>query len=101
MMTDLVEGYDYKFVIPEDDGIAVNVELLTGEYSGIVYRYGKVSFEENEESGEGYLVFEYDVIDSEIPSLESNVNFKNYIGDVLASIITKNIEKSPSEVISE
>ena len=100
-MSNLVEGYDYKFLIPEDEGIAINVELLTGEYSGVVYRYGKVGFEENEESGEGYLTFEYDLMVSEIPDLESDIKFKNYIGDVLVSIISKNVGNEKSEVFSE
>jgi len=100
-MTNLVEGGDYKFVIPEDDDVAINIELLSGDYSGTVYQYGKVSFEEHEGSNEGYLVFEYTVIESEKTNLEEDIQFKNYIGDVLTTIITKNMEKTPSEVISE
>ncbi len=100
-MNNIVEGYDYKFVIPEDDGISVNVELLSGEYTGVVYNYGKVSFEEDEEGQQGYLVFEYEIIGSENESLKEDDNFKNHIGNILSTIITKNLENMPSEVISE
>lgn len=101
-MNSIREGRDYKFVIPEDDGISVNVELLSGEYSGVVYNYGKVSFEEDDETQQGYLVFEYDVIESNnFESLKEDDNFKNRIGDILTTIITNNMEKNPSEVISE
>lgn len=101
MMNDLVEGFDYKFTVPEDSGIAINVELLSGDYTGTVYRYGKVSFEEKEETGEGYLVFEYDLVDGD-ENLKEDINFKNHIGNILTTIISKNMENiSDSEVVSE
>lgn len=103
-MNKFKEGVDYVFIIPEDDGISVDISLISGEFAGVVYSYGKVSFDEDKENGEGYLVFDYELVDSNgFESLETNESFKNFIGDILIGIVSKNLEenKSDSEVYVE
>jgi len=86
------EGTDYNFIIPENEDTTIGIKLISGKYSGVVYQYGKVKFEE-EKTGDIYLKFVYNVIES--PSEEDFLNeeFKNYIGDILVDIISQNLDK--------
>lgn len=101
-MSELKEGLDYSFTFPESNNTTVDIKLVSGEFAGVIYRYGKVSVDEDENKENAYLSFEFDVIDNnDIPSLEESIEFKNRIGDVLTSIISKNFDKFENEVISE
>jgi hypothetical protein len=53
-----------------------------------------VKFEE-EKDGAIYLQFVYNVLESPLlkEELETDMNFKNHIGDVLVSIMSNNIDK--------
>lgn len=59
-------------------------------YSGVVVVYGTVSIKESVELDMATLAFTYNVVDAgprNIDELESSPEFKDYLGDVLASII--------------
>jgi hypothetical protein len=91
-MFDYKEGVDFKLLVSESDSEAVNIELSSGPFQGVVYSYGKVTTQEIKDKEEAYLTFEYDLIDSNgMEDLESDDNFKNHIGDILVSIIMKNL----------
>lgn len=93
-MSDLfLENVDYVFKNAKDDSGLMNIKLVSGEYVGVEYRYGKVSVEEDKESDKAYLLFEFDVIDpAENDLLEENMDFKNHIGVILQNIMMKSIE---------
>lgn len=93
-MNDLFqENVDYIFKNAEDDSGLMNIKLVSGEYDGVEYRYGKVSVEEDKETDQAYLSFEFDVIDhGENNLLEENMDFKNHIGIILQNIMMKSIE---------
>jgi hypothetical protein len=95
----MIEGVDYCFIYPKDDGTAVHIKFLDGPYKDTVFKYGKVKFkEENEQI---YLLFAYDVIESTVDKpkkLEKDDAFKNYIGDLLVEIMSSDIE---TEIIDE
>lgn len=82
-------GIDYEYVISEDDKNSVHIKLNTGDYKDTVFRYGKVGIKE--ENDLAYLQFEYDVIESPIENLETNEDFKNYLGDLLTGIMIGNL----------
>ena len=95
----MIEGIDYCFIYPKDDGTAVHIKLLEGPYKDTLFKYGKVKFKEENE--QVYLLFAYDVLESTVdkPSkLEKDDKFKNYLGDLLVEIMGSNIEQ---EVIDE
>jgi hypothetical protein len=95
----MTEGIDYCYIYPKDDAKSVHIRLLDGPYKDTIYKYGKVKFEEKNELM--YLLFAYDVIESETDKpkkLEKDNDFKNYIGDLLVEIMSSNIEQ---EVIDE
>ena len=84
------EAVDYEYVIDEKDKSSVHIKLLTGEYKDTIFKYGKVGVKE--EDDKAYLQFNYDVIQSPIKNLEKKLEFKNYIGDLLTIIITKQVD---------
>jgi hypothetical protein len=93
-MKNLVEGLDYCYIYPKDDAQAVHIKLLEGPYKGTIFKYGKVKFDEKD--SQVYLLFAYDVIESTIDKpkkLEKDIDFKNYIGDLLVEIMSNNIEQ--------
>ena len=95
----MIEGLDYCFIYPKDDTTAVHIRLLDGKYKDTVFKYGKVKFKEENE--QVYLLFAYDVIESTVDSpkkLEKDMDFKNYLGDLLVEIMSSNVEQ---EVIDE
>ena len=94
----MTEGIDYCFIYPKEDDQAVHIRLLDGPYKDTVYKYGRVGFEEKNE--QMYLQFNFDVIESTIKTkkLEKDLDFRNYIGDLLVEIMSSNIEQ---EIIDE
>jgi hypothetical protein len=95
----MIEGLDYCFIYPKDDGSAVHIKFLEGPYKGTIFKYGKVKFKE--ENDQIYLLFAYDVLESTVDKpkkLEKDIDFKNYLGDLLVEIMGSNIEQ---EVIDE
>lgn len=95
----MTEGIDYCFIYPKDDNTAVHIRLLDGVYKDTLFKYGKVKFEEKDE--QMYLLFAYDVLESTVNDprkLEKDIDFKNYLGDLLVEIMSSNVEQ---EVIDE
>lgn len=95
----MLEDIDYSYIYPATDDETVHIKLLQGPYKDTVFKYGKVKFEEKND--EGYLVFAYDVIKSDVMKprkLEKNEEFKNHIGNLLIEIINGNLNQ---EIIDE
>jgi len=95
----MVEGIDYCFIYPKNDGQAVHIKLLEGTYKDTLFKYGKVKFKE--ENDKVYLLFAYDVLESTVDKpkkMEKDADFKNYLGDLLVELMSSNIEQ---EVIDE
>lgn len=89
VMNDFEHGVDYEYIVNDKDLNSVHIKLLTGQYKDTVYKYGKIKFEETDENL--HLQFNFNVIESPIKKIEKTVEFRNYIGDVLSSIIRGNI----------
>ena len=90
----MIEGLDYCFIYPKEDGAAVHIRFLDGPYKDTVFKYGKVKFKEENE--QVYLLFAYDVIESPVKKpgkLEKDGDFKNYIGDLLVELMSQNMEQ--------
>lgn len=90
----MIEGEDYCFIYPKDDGTAVHIKFLKGPYKDTCFKYGKVKFKEENENI--YLLFAYDVLESPVAKpkkLEKDNDFKNYIGDLLVELMSGNLEQ--------
>jgi len=90
----MIEGIDYCFIYPKNDGTAVHIKFLEGPYKDTIFKYGKVKFKEENE--QVYLLFAYDVLESnkfKPKELEKDIGFKNYLGDLLVEIMSGNLEQ--------
>ena len=90
----MIEGEDYCFIYPKDDGTSVHIKFLKGPYKDTCFKYGKVKFKEENENI--YLLFAYDVLESPVAKpkkLEKDNDFKNYIGDLLVELMSGNLEQ--------
>lgn len=67
----------------------------SGKYQGVVYRYGEVTFaEEENEDGTLNLSFEWDILDSNgLPKESFGDDFFDLIGEILMHIVGQSLEK--------
>jgi len=96
----------YAFVSSKEEGkewTAIKLTDLVGEYSGIVYNYGKVAFGEESDSGEMPLTFHYDVVlSNDIPEeeLQEDMEFKTLLGDILVDILEKQLRDNSLQYVN-
>ena len=73
-----------------------SIMITKGEYEGVIYQYGRVSVaKEENEDGTMPLSFDYNVIDQNghnKEKLDSSVEFKNILGDILVEILDEQLE---------
>jgi hypothetical protein len=90
----MIEHVDYKFVEKATSDF-YSVKLLTGKFAGVIYTYGLVKLQENLESDSLTVQFDYKIEDTPLHcqpamgDLNTNVEFKDYIGDMLGHILSK------------
>jgi len=75
----------------ERNGV-IALELTTGPYQGIIFSYGAVKFEENEQQDHLKVKFEYNIHDVEPEDLDKPA-FEQEIGDFLLEIILYQMEE--------
>jgi len=85
-----VEDEDYS-IMEAEGGLPSPFRLLTGNYAGTIFMFGRVQIIEQAPPEPPILKFSYQVLESpdniSKERLDSDANFKNYIGDLLAHII--------------
>ena len=90
----------YTFAQREGDDFSC-IKLTEGKYKDVVYHYGKVGFAK-EENKDGTLPMKFDYTIKQNPNnldLNENVEFLNYIGDLLIEILEQQL-KDGTAVIS-
>jgi hypothetical protein len=93
---------DYEFYnLPESD--LTGIRLLTGDYRGVIYLYGRVGIEEK--GVVAALQFDYNVINPgnhTIEGLQSDEEFVTIIGDILRELLingqTRTINSEESDL---
>ena len=78
---------DYEFHNLDDSDLT-GIRLLTGDYRGVIYLYGRVGIEEK--GAIAALQFDYNVINPgnhTIESLQSDDKFVTIIGDILRELL--------------
>lgn len=76
-----------KFKVTEDankEGFFI-LEILDGEYEGVRWTYGEVTFEED------HMTYDLNILDGDV---ENDTAFKNLTGDILVSIIEEQLKTS-------
>lgn len=93
------ENIDYTFVMPTaNSGSDANFKFLIGDFKDVEFTVSGINVEENEETKEAFINFNFDVIDSAgISDLEKNEDFKNSIGSILISIVESQYDKWSAE----
>jgi len=91
MSQKLIELEDYELIPASDDDQSWAVRILKGMYVETVIRFGTISVKE--ENDEGILSFDYTVVSSPDPDLDSDDNdLQQFVGNVLQSIIRDGID---------
>ena len=85
MSNNIKEMYTYITTKSEDMQC---IGIKEGKFHGVVYKYGKVSFGEENENGQLTFSFEFDILDNNLlPREEFGEDWTNLIGDILVDII--------------
>ena len=93
----------YTFVSQEGDTWA-NVCIREGKFRNVIYNYGKVSVNSEEENGDGTLPFrfEYSIIDNaSLQREEFGEDFFMLIGDILVDIIDDQLKGNNLGYVSD
>ena len=89
----------YVFVSKDGDNWA-NVCIREGKFKNVIYNYGKVSVNSEEENSDGTLPFrfEYSIIDNATLEREDfGEEFFTLIGDILVDIIDDQLKENRLE----
>lgn len=70
------------------------IKLTEEPFAGIIYCYGKVEFEVNEENDSLSLKFDYEIIDYAEKGLSDKKPFEKYIGKILEELIHEGIQEN-------
>lgn len=91
-------GKDFRFRDdmhkPGEAGDTIPIEVLTGPYKNVIYRYVKIGVKEKDD-GEAVLQFIYDLLemgDHTETSLRNDMRFTNHIGLILNHLILETLE---------
>ena len=72
------------------------IGIKGGKFAGVVYKYGKVSFGEDNPDGTKPLQFQYDIVDNNgIPREQFDDEFFNLIGDILVEVMEEQTKDEP------
>jgi len=95
-MSNYIDESDYTYV-ENDSADFWGIKFRNGSpYAGVVVVYGTVSIKESEEIDLATLSFSFNVQDAgnfNIDELDNSEEFKNYLGDVLTSIISTSVKE--------
>jgi len=83
----------YAFVQKEGDDFT-SIKLLQPPYKGVIFKYGKVRFSENENpDGTRSMKFDYDILFNPHETDLDNKEFIDYIGDMLIEFLDEKLKK--------
>lgn len=90
-----------RYITVESKTIGLEaIKLLEDPYSGIIFTYGKVSFEEDDANDHLKIKFDYDILHdpAAAPNNERKgfvkKNFEQYIGDLLQELLHEELAKN-------
>jgi hypothetical protein len=85
--------FNYTTVQNKSNGMDA-IKLLDDPFSGIIFTYGRVSFEEDEANDRLVLKFEYEILEKAGKDFSDNKPFENYIGELLQELIHQGIAEN-------
>lgn len=79
-------------IVEHNDSNFYSIRIDEGFYSNVIFTFGKVSIKESEDQSSATLSFTFKIEEPDrhtIEALENDPKFKNYIGDILSSILSE------------
>ena len=78
------------------DQTCIGLTEKSGKYHGVVYKYGKVGFGEENLDGTKPLQFQYEIVDNNgIQREQFGDDFFTLIGDILVEVMDEQIKDEP------
>ena len=72
------------------------IGIKEGKFAGVIYKYGKVSFGEDNPNGTKPLQFQYEIVDNNgIQREQFDEEFFKLIGDILVEVMEEQIKDEP------
>ena len=72
------------------------IGIKEGKFAGVIYKYGKVSFGEDNPDGTKPLQFQYEIVDNNgIQREQFGEEFFKLIGDILVEVMEEQIKDEP------
>jgi len=95
----MVKAPKFKYSPELSSDITSNcpIEIMEGPYTGIVYRYGKISLKETD-NGELNVTMDIEIIKSPDNFNQSEEAFTNTVGEIFSQIIEDGIEQEPVDL---
>ena len=91
--TDQTKNKRYIFAQRQGDDFSC-IKLLQPPYKGVIFKYGKVGFSENENpDGTRSMKFDYDILFNPHEMDLDNKEFIDYIGDMLVEFLDEKLKK--------
>jgi len=90
---------EFKYVPEFSNDVSANcpIQIMEGQYKGIVYRYGKISLKETENQ-EIDVTMEIDIIHGPKNFDQTEKEFTNAVGEIFTQIIEQGIEQEPVDL---
>ena len=91
-------GTSLGILVGEVEGIQVGKldGIKEGKFAGVVYKYGKVGFGDENPDGTKPLQFQYDIVDNNgIQREQFGEDFFTLIGDILVEVIEEQANNEP------
>ena len=93
LVSPLFDGGFYR-VVENPYETETGIEIMEGEYQGIIYQYGKVEFVEGKpELNFQRTIRKWDDKKWKLEELEQNEDLNNIMGDILVELIQTQIKK--------
>jgi single-stranded DNA-specific DHH superfamily exonuclease len=89
----MAKAPDYKFKDEMFDGRDnCPIEILDGEYKGIIFRYGKISLKETDD-GNMEVNMNISIVSSPEGFNKESEQFTQIVGEIFSDIVEKNIQE--------
>jgi hypothetical protein len=85
--------HNYSVVENRNTGFDA-IKLLDEPFAGIIYSYGKVSFEEDDANDKLTINFDYEILDTASKEFGSMEPFEKCIGEILQELIHHGIAEN-------